>query len=815
MPTFHDNKLNTICLSEGEDQSYTPTKKPRSKPKSKPKFKPTLTKESDTTAMGCMSSSIPSKRGNEANSRAQVADMRNGGARVGFLYAEHGNPSIDSGMAGMPEEPISRAHSTDSSTAGYPIEAARWFRDYDLALARRRESALVAGLKQDWGNAPSHSYESLSDQDHLHHNGYDVDPRTPTGYPIGPRMDAFAAEENRRLFLEVAGNPYDSSEFAKKGRPAGQKVKSPISQNTGVASVVNDSYGNTQGPLHSEDQACEDEHDGGHDAPIKDEAGISDVVSSTPGDDSEYDESDYEERAFKFRKLNKDGAPRKSRQPRPKLLKWSDNDWKNVALGIVWACGENGLRIPFDQAAQVVGHSCTAGALQQALLKLRAKQIDEGNQIPLLRMAWTRRRQSSTSSAFSANAKNAQNSPLVNITVPTKKPTRQEGTQTQFITLKRAYREADRRHLEAPLRFTRTSHQQLGVRTGNAIMLNGTSSDNIDEQFSMGHDNYEDDGQVMEDTHDNLDNGFMQDPAIPDANGSSNDMTVMTANMNNGGTLPTQAFAHQQIPGFEIDSYESWMGNAQDDSAEDPTAASTTGQVDSDCTMNDAMDTNFQGSRLPTLRHFEPGESPFSDAKLRKRKTQIIDDRWHHHVSSTVPNFFDPGYVSATTFPTTFPTQYQGIDTPSDASSYYDWPGASTSSTVPTTPIANPVYSQNAGYGTPIVGPFVNPFDSTPVADGMSYDDMLNAYTTPTTSVAPFHTPPTPTRPVRAGPTVSDMLNSSMRLNSASNAQGTRGYMHRNVDALSDDMQDEVQPKIEDDEDLEYAKDGAFGDPFV
>jgi hypothetical protein len=128
-------------------------------------------------------------------------------------------------------------------------------------------------------------------------------------------------------------------------------------------------------------------------------------VSYTPPDDSDYAESDREDRRpSKMPKINKDGVPRKPRQPRPKLLKWSDNDWKNVVLGIVWACGETGVQIPFDQAAQVVGDSCTAGALQQAILKLRGKQIDEGYQIPSLRMAWTRKLKRASSSSSTANA---------------------------------------------------------------------------------------------------------------------------------------------------------------------------------------------------------------------------------------------------------------------------------------------------------------------------------------------------------------------------------------------------------------------------
>ncbi|KAH6866657.1 hypothetical protein BKA58DRAFT_460471 [Alternaria rosae] len=142
----------------------------------------------------------------------------------------------------------------------------------------------------------------------------------------------------------------------------------------------------------------------GHVAPAPAPINNNGSVSYTPTCDSDYAESDGEDHPpSKIPKINKDGAPRKPRQPRPKLLKWSDDDWKNVVLGIVWACGETGVQIPFDQAAQVVGKSCTAGALQQAILKLRGKQIDEGYQIPSLRMAWTRKNKRSSSLSSTAN----------------------------------------------------------------------------------------------------------------------------------------------------------------------------------------------------------------------------------------------------------------------------------------------------------------------------------------------------------------------------------------------------------------------------
>ena len=147
-------------------------------------------------------------------------------------------------------------------------------------------------------------------------------------------------------------------------------------------------------------------------------------VSYSPTFSSEDGESDFgagrsSRVPSRTPKINKDGAPRKPRQPRPKLLKWTDNDWKNVVLGIIWACGETGVTIRFDQAAQVVGEHCTAGAMQQAILKLRQKQIDQGYDIPSLRMAWTRKNKTSSSPSSSTNAKIARPSLIVRLKLKT------------------------------------------------------------------------------------------------------------------------------------------------------------------------------------------------------------------------------------------------------------------------------------------------------------------------------------------------------------------------------------------------------------
>ena len=153
----------------------------------------------------------------------------------------------------------------------------------------------------------------------------------------------------------------------------------------------------------------------------------------------------------KIPKTRKDGTSRKPRQPRPKLLKWNDNDWKQLVLGIVWACGEAGISIPFSQAAQVVHDGCTAGALQQAILKLRVKQNAAGEQVPPLRMAWTRNKAGNV--ANNGDQTSAPPKGPTRAMIARRKPTRYQQNQTLMFTFKRAYVEADRALLPFPYRY--------------------------------------------------------------------------------------------------------------------------------------------------------------------------------------------------------------------------------------------------------------------------------------------------------------------------------------------------------------------------
>jgi hypothetical protein len=189
-------------------------------------------------------------------------------------------------------------------------------------------------------------------------------------------------------------------------------------------------------------------------------------------------------------KTRKDGTSRKPRQPRPKLLKWNDNDWKQLVLGIVWACGEAGISIPFAQAAQVVHDGCTAGALQQAILKLRVKQNAAGEQVPPLRMAWTRNKTGNATN----NGDQTSTPPKgpTRAMIARRKPTRHQQNQTLMFTFKRAYAEEDRALLPFPYRYNPVSNgdfdmevvDEHGRRDSTYTLYDGGDEDVLDRSSS-------------------------------------------------------------------------------------------------------------------------------------------------------------------------------------------------------------------------------------------------------------------------------------------------------------------------------------------
>ncbi|PVH98250.1 hypothetical protein DM02DRAFT_682611 [Periconia macrospinosa] len=145
-------------------------------------------------------------------------------------------------------------------------------------------------------------------------------------------------------------------------------------------------------------------------------------------------DSEYEEHGKK-RKLNKNGEPRKVRKPRGHLRQWDDEDVARALMGLVWAAGENGIRLPFDQAAQMVGQNCTASALQQAILKIHSKLNDQGAQIPKIKMNWP-------SKVANPSDSNDGDRDLHKADRRRRHETARKATQTCLVILKCAYKPA-------------------------------------------------------------------------------------------------------------------------------------------------------------------------------------------------------------------------------------------------------------------------------------------------------------------------------------------------------------------------------------
>ncbi|KAL5376420.1 hypothetical protein DPSP01_010530 [Paraphaeosphaeria sporulosa] len=157
--------------------------------------------------------------------------------------------------------------------------------------------------------------------------------------------------------------------------------------------------------------------------PIKREHSDDEYVPGDVAIDDAVDE-DTSQQPGKKRKINKNGRVRKVREPRGHLRRWDESDVSRALMGIVWACGENGVVIPFAQAAKIVDQDCTSGALQQAILKMHDKMNRDGAQLPRIKMNWPKKPSAAGKSIIRDNGK-----------VPRKKPTLTQATQCTIVSL--------------------------------------------------------------------------------------------------------------------------------------------------------------------------------------------------------------------------------------------------------------------------------------------------------------------------------------------------------------------------------------------
>lgn len=414
MGTFHNNKLNTISIDDPDDQDYTPATPPpnrksgrkassASKNMSTPKNPPTPEADGSSTKR-------KRKRGNNSATAKQLK-----------LQEE----STHKGSNG-----IENFDSTSRlQNGGYSTHLQQGnYHDTHNSLAMAQVSHNAFNPEEQ---TPSWAYNhqlNLHSQDNLVTHGF--------GY-VG---SVNANLTDRGLFHH--NESYDlvgSSSFGNIDQiPSGHHNASHL-----------------QDFLHSYNNGQTDEtHSDGIAIPVTPEG------SEYKGEDSD------EERAAKTSRNNKGGTtPRKPRDPRPKLIKWDDNDWKKAVMGIVYSCGENDVQIPFDQAAQFVSPTCTAGALQQALLKLRDKLIAEGHPIPPLKMSWHRRSTLGSLDASSSTSGAQQSTPAK---TPKRKQHRARHRQSLVVVLKRPYRESDRCDIASPYKFKQGVQSDKSANFDNA-----------------------------------------------------------------------------------------------------------------------------------------------------------------------------------------------------------------------------------------------------------------------------------------------------------------------------------------------------------
>ncbi|KAF1957338.1 hypothetical protein CC80DRAFT_547249 [Byssothecium circinans] len=150
-------------------------------------------------------------------------------------------------------------------------------------------------------------------------------------------------------------------------------------------------------------------------------------------EDTEENASENDDEAESV-KLNKNGRPRKLRAPRQSLRTWGDRDVARAYLGVIWACGEVGIEIPFGMVAQFVHPKCTVSGIQQSILKLREHYNKQGEQVPRLRMRWpTRNAAPVTPAEAERKARNFAK-------LPRRKESTMMSMQSLVVTLKCAYR---------------------------------------------------------------------------------------------------------------------------------------------------------------------------------------------------------------------------------------------------------------------------------------------------------------------------------------------------------------------------------------
>ncbi|PKX99872.1 hypothetical protein P168DRAFT_322786 [Aspergillus campestris IBT 28561] len=77
--------------------------------------------------------------------------------------------------------------------------------------------------------------------------------------------------------------------------------------------------------------------------------------------------------------------PSRKAMNRPKkrnLVRWDDNLNEILLLTVQSVCNKNGIKIPWVEVAETMGHNATDGAIVQHLAKLRQRRVDAGKAVP-------------------------------------------------------------------------------------------------------------------------------------------------------------------------------------------------------------------------------------------------------------------------------------------------------------------------------------------------------------------------------------------------------------------------------------------------
>ncbi|KAJ5142577.1 uncharacterized protein N7515_001364 [Penicillium bovifimosum] len=77
-----------------------------------------------------------------------------------------------------------------------------------------------------------------------------------------------------------------------------------------------------------------------------------------------------------------EGAEPSSNRGVAKMLRWNTDIDIRMLLTIQWACNQEGVKVPWERVAEIMGPKFTEGAIVQHLAKLRTRREEQGKPVP-------------------------------------------------------------------------------------------------------------------------------------------------------------------------------------------------------------------------------------------------------------------------------------------------------------------------------------------------------------------------------------------------------------------------------------------------